>query len=111
MNAYVMWCDLAPGAKDLELAEAIQEWMDHLKSQGLLEGWRLTRRKLGFGPTELGEWMIIADCRDLAQLEEAWSEAARRTGETERLHGAVWSRVINFRSGLYRDFPDAVRGT
>ena len=35
--------------------------------------------------------------------------AARRSGESERLHHGINARVTNFRAALYRDFPDPVR--
>jgi len=34
------------------------------------------------------------------------SAAAARSGEVEKLHAAVYSRVMNARFGLARDFPD-----
>jgi hypothetical protein len=53
--------------------------------------------------------MIQIRTQNLTQLEAAFTHAARRSGEMERLHVEVYSRVQDFRSGLYRDFPDAVR--
>lgn len=109
MNTYAIWVDLASGHSDLEFAKALSAYLEHLKEEGLLEGWRLQRRKLGFGPSELGEWFIQIEVRDLAQLDRAFNVAAARTGESDRLHAEVFRRVRNFRSGLYRDFPDPVR--
>ena len=48
---------------------------------------------------------------DLAQLDAAFSHVTPRAGEMEKLHAAVWSKVDNFKSALYRDFPDANRMT
>ena len=109
MNCYAIWVDLSPGVGDLEFANALAAYLGHLKSLGLIEGSRVMRRKLGFGPAELGEWFIQIETRDLAQLDSAFNEAAARQGESELLHSEVFRRVRNFRSGLYRDFPDAVR--
>lgn len=109
MNCYAIWVDLAPGVGDLEFSKALVDYLAHLKTLGLIEESRLMRRKLGFGPAELGEWFIQIETRDLAQLDSAFNVAAARQGESEQLHSEVFRRVRNFRSGLYRDFPDEMR--
>ena len=109
MNAYAIWFDLAPGARDLEIADAIDAWLGALRERGTIEGWSLERRKFGFGPDGLGEFHVRIHVRDLAQLDAAFQVAAAREGETERLHAEVFRRVVNFRSGLYRPFPDPER--
>ena len=45
----------------------------------------------------------------LAQLDEAFSLAASRSGEVEPLHFAVNSKIADVKFALYRDFPDPVR--
>ena len=80
-----------------------------LKQRGAIEGWRLTRRKLGFGPRELGEFHIAMETRDLAQLDRAFTTVATRTEPMESFHFAVNSKVQNLTIALYRDFPDEVR--
>lgn len=111
MDIYHIWVNLRDSRRDLEFARAVDAYLGHLKSEGSLEGWRLTRRKLGFGPAELGEFHIQVFARDMGQLELAFSRAATRAGEVERLHASVYSMVTDFRSALYREFPDAVRAT
>ena len=49
MNIYHGWCDLKPGVSDVTFAESVAKYMGHLEAEGLIEGWRLTRRKLGLG--------------------------------------------------------------
>ena len=109
MNLYHIWCDLKPGVGDLRFAEKVGAYMGHLKEQGLIEGWRLTRRKLGLGPPGLGEFHIIVETKDLAQLEQAFQRVASRTEPVESVHHGVNSLVCNAVFGLYRDFPDPVR--
>lgn len=109
MDHYHIWCDLRQGVKDTALVEAIHAMLGHLKAHQLLESYAIARRKLGFGPPEIGEWHIAITTRDMAQLDAAFNHVTPRAGEMERLHAAVWSKVENFRSGLYRDFPDANR--
>lgn len=109
MDSYLIWCNLRAGVKDLEFADALDAYLGHLQKQGLLRSFRLLRRKLGFGPHELGEWLVEIQTEDLAQLDRAFSEVAKREGDTERLHARVWGSVTDFRSGLWRSFPDPQR--
>jgi hypothetical protein len=109
VDHYHIWCDLKAGVRDLDLVKAVEEMLGFLKSAGKLEAFAIQRRKLGFGPEALGEWHIDIAAKDLAQLDAAFAHVTPRAGEMERLHAAVWSKVENYKAGLYRDFPDANR--
>lgn len=109
MDLYHVWCDLKPGVSDLRLAESASNYLEHLKSRGLIHAWRLTRRKLGLGPAGLGEFHLIIETSDLARLEQAFQHVASRREPVEGFHFALNSLVQNAVFGLYRDFPDAVR--
>jgi hypothetical protein len=109
MDYYQGWFDLKPGVKDTDFARSLAQYMSYLTDRRLIEGWRLTRRKLGLGPRELGEFHIVMETRDLAQLETAFNHVATRSEPVESLHFGVNSKVQNLRFGLYRDFPDTVR--
>lgn len=111
MQHYHMWFNLRESHKDLEFAKAVDAYLEYLRKQGKLEGWRLTRRKFGFGPAGMGEFHCEVWTTDLAQLDLAFSEVATRDGEVERLHRPVYSAVKDFTSALYRDFPDPERRT
>ncbi len=109
MNYYDIWVDLADSRRDVEFAAAVAAYLGHLRGAGKLESWTLARRKFGFGPEALGEFHIRIAFDDLAQMDAAFGVVATRAGEVERLHHPVYSMVKNFRSALYRDFPDPVR--
>lgn len=109
MNYYDIWFNLVDSRRDLEFAEHLRAYLDFLKERGAIEGYRLTRRKFGFGPEALGEFHCSIMARSLAQLDEAFALAATRRDEVETLHHRVFSMVTNFKSALYRDFPDAER--
>ena len=66
-------------------------------------------RKLGLGPSSLGEFHVTVETDDLAQLDAAFQLVARRSGEVEGLHAAVNQFAQNLTFALYRDFPDPVR--
>jgi hypothetical protein len=109
MDIYHVWCDPKSGVGDLEFAEKIAAYMGQLKSSGLIEGWRLMRRKLGLAPTGLGDFHLMIEVRDMAQLEAAFQRVASRREPVESVHFAVNSLVDKAIFGLYRDFPDPVR--
>lgn len=109
MDHYYVFFDPKPGVRDLALTETVAAWMDYLKTNGLIEGWRLTRRKFGFGPAGLGEFHLDIETRDLAQLDAAFRHVARRDEPAESAHFAVNSKAANLTFALYRDFPDPVR--
>ena len=109
MDLYHTWFDLKPGVKDLDFSRSLARYMNHLKEKGTIEGWRLSRRKLGLGPRELGDFHIVIETKDLAQLDSAFNLAAARKEPTESVHFGVNSQVCNVTFALYRDFPDTVR--
>jgi hypothetical protein len=109
MNLYEIWVDLAPGARDLELVDAVHAYLGYLKDGRKIHAFRISRRKFGFGPDGLGEFHITIECETLDQLDQAFMRVASRDAEVEPLHSAVFSRVTNYKAGLWRDFPDEVR--
>jgi len=109
MNYYESWFDLKNSSKDLVLSKRMHEFLGHLKEKKLIEDYALTRRKLGFGPGELGEFHLRIAVKDLSQLENAFQLAATRGPDIEPLHAGLYSMVENVKFALYRDFPDPVR--
>lgn len=109
MDIYHGWCDLKPGVSDITFAESVAKYLGHLKAQGLIEGWRLTRRKLGLGIEGLGEFHLMIEVKDLRQLEDAFERVAGRREPVEGFHFGVNSLVENAQFALYRDFPDPFR--
>jgi hypothetical protein len=109
MDYYQGWFDLKPGVKDTDFARSLAGYMSHLKERGLIEGWTLSRRKLGLAPKQFGEFHLVIETRDLAQLDAAFNHVASRGEPVESVHFDVNSKVENLLFGLYRDFPDSVR--
>jgi len=109
MDIYHVWCDLKPGVGDIVFTEQVGKYLGHLQSQGLIEAWRLTRRKLGLGPPGLGEFHLTIETKNLAQLDAAFERVAGRREPVEGFHFGVNSLVVNATFALYRDFPDPVR--
>lgn len=111
MNIYQAFFSLKPGINDMDFVVALGDYMEHLKARGSIEGHRLLRRKLGFGPPELGDWQLLIEVNDLAQLEHAFVHVATRSGEVEAKHHCVNHMIDRVTFALYRDFPDDVRET
>ena len=109
MDYYHAFFDLKAGERDVALAGAVAAYMDYLQTNGLIEGWNLSRRKLGLGPKDLGEFHLVMQTRDMAQLDAAFRHVARRDEPVESVHFAVNSKVTNLVFALYRDFPDPLR--
>ena len=109
MDVYEIQVDLRPGVRDTELVAALDTYLDGLAADGLIESWRLLRRKLGLGAG--GEFKVLIETRDLAQLDDAFRLVSSRSDPVEEAHHGVNSLVANFQAALYRDFPDPHRRT
>jgi hypothetical protein len=109
MDHYHIWCGLKDGVKDTDFSDAAHAYFAHLKTEGLIAGYRITRRKLGLGPPQLPEWNLIIETESLAQLDQAFSTVSSRADPVEGFHHAVNSLVDTVFFALYRDFPDPGR--
>ncbi|MDD9910929.1 MAG: hypothetical protein OXR62_14720 [Ahrensia sp.] len=109
MDIYHGFFTLNPDVSDVEFADDFARFMEFLRREGKIESWRLMRRKLGLGPREFGEFHIMIEVENLAQLDAAFAMASRRAGDMERHHFDVNSKIADVKFALYRDFPDPNR--
>lgn len=109
MNIYNAWFDLKPGVSDVEFSDRLAAYMDSLTRDGLMQGWRLMRRKLGLSAAPVGEFHLMMEFDDMTQLDAAFARVGSRREPVEGLHFGVNSLVQNVMFALYRDFPDPVR--
>ena len=109
MDIYHIWCNLKDGVKDVEFTDAVVRYFDQLKEADQIADYRITRRKLGLGPSQLPEFHIMLDFTDLTQLDTAFQYVSSRADPIESFHHAVNSKVKDLMFALYRDFPDAQR--
>lgn len=107
MDYYHIWFNLKDTSRAAEFCGHVDRYLGRLKEQRLIASYRLTRRKLGFGPPSLGEFHVQIECNDLTQLDQAFRVVAGGDEEVEALHKPVYTAVKDFCSALYRDFPDA----
>ena len=111
MDIYHIWCNLKTDVRDTDFTTAAQQYLDHLKTINALSNYRITRRKLGLGSRQLGEFHLMLEFNNLAQLDTAFSHAASRNDPVESFHFAMNSKVTDLDFALYRDFPDSIRQT
>jgi hypothetical protein len=109
MDIYNAWFDLKAGVSDVEFSDRLKTYMDALKKDGLMQGWRLMRRKLGLSAAPVGEFHVMMEFSDLAQLDSAFNRVGSRRKPIEGVHFGVNSLVQNVQFALYRDFPDSIR--
>jgi hypothetical protein len=111
MDVYHIFFDLRPGVRDLSVCAAVDAFLARLRDEGRIVSFRILRRKLGLGPRELGEFHVIVETHDLAQLDQAFRSVSTRSGVVEELHAVVNQQVEGVTFALYRDFPDPHRET
>ncbi len=109
MDIYHSFCSLKSGSSDTEFADNLGAYLDDLQGNGKITGWRLMRRKLGLGPRELGEFHLMIEIENLAQLDDAFTLVSTRDGDIEMRHHSVNSMIDKITFALYRDFPDPHR--
>lgn len=85
MTTYICSIDLRDNAKALSFAAAVEAWMTHLQTAGVIQGWHLRRRKLNLAAGSYRDFLLEIDVIDLDQLDRAFRRAGRQDDETTRL--------------------------
>lgn len=109
MNLYHCTVDLKEDAKAVTFAVAVEAWMGHLQTNGVIQSWRMCRRKLGFGAPRARDFLLEIEVEDLAQLDQAFRFTASFDDQSERLYTTVHQMVGEVDIALYRPFPDPER--
>ena len=108
MDIYHIWCNKDGDISDDDWVGHIRTFLGKLKDEGRIEGFRITRCKMGFRSiADLPEWHFMIETRDMAQLEDAFRRVAKREGELEEAHVSFNQFVGDgIQHALYRDWPD-----
>ena len=108
MDLYTIWANKEGDITDLEWVTGMRSFFDHLKSEGKLESYRITRCKMGFRSiADMPEWLIIMEFKNMAQMDEAFKRVAPLEGELEQKHRSFNQFVAgDIQHALWRDFPD-----
>ena len=112
-DIYHIWADKKKGISDLDFANNMRKFLQHLVDEGKMNSFRITRMKLGFRSIQdLPEWHMMMEFDNMAQLEEAFARVVPRKGELEKEHVSFNKFVEdNIQHALYRDWPDAINQT
>lgn len=109
MNLYTCAIDLKNDARALNFAKAVDEWMGHLLSQGVILRWRLLRRKLNLAAGPYRDFLLEIEVEDLSQLDRAFRVLGQHDDNVGNLYRAVNSQIAEAEFALYRPFPDPER--
>ena len=112
-DIYHIWADKKKGISDLDFANNMRKFLQHLVDEGKMNSFRVTRCKLGFRSIQdLPEWHMMMEFDNMAQLEKAFNRVVPRKGELEKEHISFNKFVEdNIQHALYRDWPDAINQT
>jgi len=107
MDIYHIWADKEGDISDTEFVNNMRAFLEHLKSEGKMESYRITRCKMGFRSMDIPEWHIMMEFRNMAQMDSAFERVAPLEGELETKHRSFNQFVAdNIQHALYRDWPD-----
>ena len=109
-DIYHIWADKKKGISDLDFANNMRKFLQHLIDEGKMNSFRITRMKLGFRSIQdLPEWHMMMEFDNMAQLEKAFNRVVPRKGQLEKEHISFNKFVEdNIQHALYRDWPDEI---
>ena len=108
MDIYHIWADKEGDISDTEFVNNMRAFLEHLKSEGKMESYRITRCKMGFRSLDIPEWHIMMEFKNMAQMDSAFERVAPLEGELETKHRSFNHFVAdNIQHALYRDWPDS----
>ena len=112
-DIYHIWADKRKDISDIDFANNMRKFLQHLVDEGKMNSFRVTRCKLGFRSIQdLPEWHMMMEFDNMAQLDKAFDRVVPRKGELEKEHISFNKFVENnIQHALYRDWPDAINQT
>jgi hypothetical protein len=107
-DLYTIWADKEGDISDLDWVNGMRGFLQHLVDEGKMLSFRITRCKMGFRSiSNLPEWFIIMEFKDMAQMDDAFKRVAPLKGELEDKHRSFNQFVAgNIEHALWRDWPD-----
>ncbi|MGY6706316.1 DUF6614 family protein [Roseinatronobacter sp.] len=106
MNQYICMINLKPNAHPLAFARAAEQWFEGLKAAGKIAAWTLLRRKLRLAGPGYGDFIVIVELVDLAQLDMAFAHLADGDHDAARDYDQIHGMIDTVDVGLYRPYPD-----
>ena len=111
MDVYTIYADHNQKVTAHHFAKKMKLFLDKMVELGHMEGYRLTRMKLGFRSMDLPEFRIDMDFKNMQQLDDAMTSVLRNEQDIEGEHVGFnhMVDVETIQHFLYRDFPDEIR--
>lgn len=109
MNLYHCAIDIHNETKALAFAGAVDQWMAYLKERGVVQGYRLLRRKLNLASDNCRDFLLEIEFKDLTQMDQAFRVLGEDNEEVARLYRNVNTLIADAEFGLFRPFPDPER--
>ena len=108
MDVYTIYADHNQKVTAHHFAKKMKLFLDKMVELGHMEGYRLTRMKLGFRSMDLPEFRIDMDFKNMQQLDDAMTSVIRNEENIEGEHVGFNSLVDveTIQHFLYRDYPD-----
>jgi len=109
MNLYHCMIELRQDCRALAFAKAVDGWMTHLQTRGLITGWRLMRRKFGLASGQHSDFLLEVEVAGMGALEDAFAALAAADEEAGRRYDLMHQMIASVEVGLYRPYPDATQ--
>ncbi|MDO8882553.1 MAG: DUF6614 family protein [Pseudotabrizicola sp.] len=106
MNLYHCMIELRQDCRALAFAKAVDGWMQHLQTRGLITGWRLMRRKFGLASGAHPDFLLEIDVPGMAALDDAFAALAAADDDAGRRYDLMHQMIASVEVGLYRPYPD-----
>ena len=110
-DIYHIWADKKKGISDLDFANNIRKFLQHLVDEGRMNSFRITRMKLGFRSIQdLPEWHMMMEFDNMQQLDNAMTSILRNEKNINEPH-VSFNQLVDketIQHFLYRDFPDDI---
>lgn len=107
MNLYHCMIELKSGAKALAFAAATDDWLGTLERRGLIENWRLLRRKFGLASGRHSDFVLEIEVAGMQQLENSFLELGQSVSDEDEQHYTrMHDMIASVDIGLYRPYPD-----
>ena len=105
MNIYTIYADMK---EDMSATNFVTKMSAFLDSLPTMNGYRITRMKLGFRSMDLPEFRIDMEFKSMQDLDDAMTHVVQDVDNIEKKHVAFNSMVDleTIQHFLYRDYPD-----
>lgn len=108
MTSYHCMIDLKPNANELAFAQAVSTWFGLLQTAGKVARWHLSRRKLRLAGAGFGDFMLVVEFVDMAQMDRAFAHLEEGDHDALRSYTQMHGMIDRAEVGLYRPYPDPV---